>query len=88
MTFLGGGRACIGFKFSQLEMSEWCPSSVPRDRANSSDFTEVVLCALLDKFKFTPAQEKQIEWKLTNIVTATVVGEIGPKLPLVVSFAD
>ena len=21
MTFLGGGRACIGFKFSQLEMS-------------------------------------------------------------------
>ena len=24
LTFLGGGRACIGFKFSQLEMSMWC----------------------------------------------------------------
>ena len=23
LTFLGGGRACIGFKFSQLEMSMW-----------------------------------------------------------------
>ena len=22
MTFLGGGRSCVGFKFSQLEMSE------------------------------------------------------------------
>ena len=26
LTFLGGGRACIGFKFSQLEMSEYFPS--------------------------------------------------------------
>lgn len=23
MTFIGGGRACIGFKFSEMEMSEW-----------------------------------------------------------------
>ena len=23
MTFLGGGRACIGFKFAEMEISEW-----------------------------------------------------------------
>jgi len=27
MTFLGGGRACIGFKFSELEIIKWCERS-------------------------------------------------------------
>ncbi|KAJ3507527.1 hypothetical protein NMY22_g16903 [Coprinellus aureogranulatus] len=64
MTFVGGGRACIGFKFSQLEM-------------------KVVLCALLNKFKFAPVTGKQIEWKMTGIVTPAVVGEAGSQMPLI-----
>ncbi|TFK34561.1 cytochrome P450 [Crucibulum laeve] len=66
MTFLGGGRACIGFKFSQLEM-------------------KVVLSTLVEKFQFDPT-DKEICWKMTNIVTPTIVGGDGrPSLPLKVS---
>jgi hypothetical protein len=43
----------------------------------------------LDKFKFAPAKGKEVEWKMTGIVTPGVVGEPGPpQLPLVVSIAD
>ncbi|TEB29745.1 cytochrome P450 [Coprinellus micaceus] len=69
MTFLGGGRACIGFKFSQLEM-------------------KVVLCVLLDKFKFQEPKDKTIYWQMSALVTPTVNGEREPKLPLIVSRAD
>lgn len=43
MTFIGGGRACIGFKFSELEM-------------------KIVLCILIQTFKFTPT--KEIDWTM------------------------
>jgi cytochrome P450 len=43
MTFIGGGRACIGFKFSELEM-------------------KIVLCVLIQTFKFTPT--KEIDWTM------------------------
>ncbi|EAU84602.2 hypothetical protein CC1G_00121 [Coprinopsis cinerea okayama7 len=56
MTFIGGGRSCIGFKFSQLEM-------------------KVVLCCLLESFKFTPT-DKKITW-LFNGVTQPAVMEPG-----------
>ncbi|KAJ7724643.1 cytochrome P450 [Mycena metata] len=46
MTFIGGGRSCIGFKFSQLEMSEW---------------NKVVLCVLLRAFKFSQP-DPRIKW--------------------------
>ncbi|KAJ3550671.1 hypothetical protein NMY22_g306 [Coprinellus aureogranulatus] len=39
MTFLGGGRACIGFKFSQLEMS----------------MCQVVISRLIMKYRFEPS---------------------------------
>lgn len=52
-------------------------------------FTEVVLCVLLDKFKFAPANGKEIEWKMAVLVTPAVVGELGvTQLPLEVSLAD
>ncbi|TEB39431.1 cytochrome P450 [Coprinellus micaceus] len=69
MTFIGGGRACIGFKFAQLEM-------------------KVVLCSLLDKFKFSPVKGKEIRWKMTGIVTPAVAGEPGLQMPLIVGLAD
>ncbi|KAG2344709.1 cytochrome P450 [Suillus weaverae] len=43
MTFIGGGRACIGFMFSELEM-------------------KIVLCILIQTFKFTPTEE--IDWTM------------------------
>ncbi|TFK22383.1 cytochrome P450 [Coprinopsis marcescibilis] len=76
MTFLGGGRACIGFKFSQLEM-------------------KVVLCVLLQSFRFSLPRDKNIFWKMTGISKPGVEGEqicgtdpAQPKLPLVVSVLD
>ncbi|TFK25119.1 cytochrome P450 [Coprinopsis marcescibilis] len=52
MTFIGGSRACIGFKFSQLEM-------------------KVVLCTLLESFKFAPG-DKKIRWEYNGISQPTV----------------
>ncbi|EAU84603.2 cytochrome P450 [Coprinopsis cinerea okayama7 len=52
MTFIGGGRSCIGFKFSQLEM-------------------KVVLCALLESFRFSPTDKKVI-WLNNGIVQPAV----------------
>ncbi|KAG1725802.1 uncharacterized protein EDB91DRAFT_1167316 [Suillus paluster] len=62
MAFIGGGRACIGFKFSKLEM-------------------KMVLCILLQTFKFTSAQE--IEWT-TQVSYPKVKGSDNAKwqLPL------
>lgn len=69
MTFLGGGRACIGFKFSQLEM-------------------KAVLAGLLSQFSFSPVTSKQIQWKMTGIVTPSVEGSAVPQLPLKVALVD
>ncbi|KAJ2926779.1 hypothetical protein H1R20_g10302, partial [Candolleomyces eurysporus] len=68
MTFIGGGRACIGFKFSQLEM-------------------KIVMCLLLDKFRFELPKDKEIYWQMAALTTPTVNGNPKPQLPLVVSLA-
>lgn len=49
---------------------------------------EVVLCVLLDKFKFQEPKDKTIYWQMSALVTPTVNGEREPKLPLIVSRAD
>ncbi|KAJ3527750.1 hypothetical protein NMY22_g9670 [Coprinellus aureogranulatus] len=64
MTFLGGGRACIGFKFSQLEI-------------------KVVLCVLLDSFKFEVPPDKHIIWRMSALVTPSVDWNSKPQLPLI-----
>ncbi|KAJ2919029.1 hypothetical protein MD484_g1463, partial [Candolleomyces efflorescens] len=69
MTFIGGGRACIGFKFSQLEM-------------------KIVLCLLLDKFRFQLPKDKDIFWQMAALTIPTVDGIPKPRLPLIVSLAD
>ncbi|KAI0754297.1 cytochrome P450 [Daedaleopsis nitida] len=99
MTFLGGGRACIGFKFSQLEMSE-CrlppphtihsrithhPRPHPRPRPTASPWlAEVVLCMLLARFTFAPA-DKRIIWNLSGVRFPTVAGGSKPSMPLKVA---
>ena len=51
--------------------------------------SEVLLCVLLNKFKFAPAKGKEIEWKMEVLVTPAVVGESGmTQLPLEVSLVD
>ncbi|KAJ2915637.1 hypothetical protein MD484_g4757, partial [Candolleomyces efflorescens] len=70
MTFLGGGRACIGFKFSQLEM-------------------KVVLCLLLENFKFSPTDD-EIVWQWNGVVQpntkkALAKGNMKPSLPVKMS---
>ncbi|KAJ3913334.1 cytochrome P450 [Lentinula edodes] len=82
MTFIGGGRSCIGFKFSQLEMS----SSIlfGRSLGNIADwFTEVVISILVESFKFSPSdKEAEVFWQM-NGATAPVVGKDNhPRLPI------
>jgi hypothetical protein len=54
----------------------------------TSFLLEIVLCTLLNEFEFTPAEGKDIEWKMTGIVTPSVAGMTGPQLPLVISPVD
>ncbi|TFK27104.1 cytochrome P450 [Coprinopsis marcescibilis] len=52
MTFVGGSRACIGFKFSQLEM-------------------KVILCLLLESFRFDTT-EKKIKWQFVGVTQPAI----------------
>ncbi|KAJ3813616.1 cytochrome P450, partial [Lentinula aff. lateritia] len=68
MTFNGGSRSCIGFKFSQLEM-------------------KVVIAMLVENFKFSTPQNKEIFWQMSGIASPVVVGGGNsghPQLPLIV----
>ncbi|KAI0631050.1 cytochrome P450 [Trametes polyzona] len=69
-TFLGGGRSCIGFMFSQLEMSEKTIIVInPRSfvlLTNSNRMAEIVLAELLANFSFE-LSEKPIVWSLTGV---------------------
>ncbi|KAJ3889779.1 cytochrome P450 [Lentinula edodes] len=71
MTFNGGSRSCIGFKFSQLEM-------------------KVVIAMLVENFKFSTPQNKEIFWQMSGIASPVVVGGGNsghPQLPLIVELA-
>ena len=76
MTFLGGGRACLGFKFSQLEMSACflCLSrylSALQFTNESLSSAEIVLSLLVKKFKFAPSGKKII-WLSQGIMQPAV----------------
>ncbi|CDO70229.1 hypothetical protein BN946_scf184942.g29 [Trametes cinnabarina] len=91
MTFIGGSRACIGFKFAQVEMSEplsafrlpsivWCLTARLRLVR-----TESVLCILLQWFKFE-LTDKPITWNFAAVQYPTVGKDsTNPELPLKVS---
>ena len=48
---------------------------------------EVVLCLLLDKFRFELPKDKEIFWQMKALTTPTVNGDPKPQLPLIVSLA-
>ncbi|KAF5382086.1 hypothetical protein D9615_004310 [Tricholomella constricta] len=85
LTFIGGGRACIGFKFSQLEMSAPISDDFLRPMADTNVRllkSEVVLSVLLLHFRFHPP-EAEIVWEMGPIAIPTVKGKSGePVLPL------
>ncbi|KDR76158.1 hypothetical protein GALMADRAFT_210825 [Galerina marginata CBS 339.88] len=76
LTFLAGGRACMGFKFAQLEMSK------------SQCFrAEVVLALLLESLEFS-VSDKKIFWQMNGTVTPNLHPNIiGASLPMVISLA-
>ncbi|KAH8986071.1 cytochrome P450-like protein [Lactarius hatsudake] len=89
MTFTGGTRACIGFKFSQLEMSK--RSLVDSYRIlpylTTSLRLEVVLSQIIPAFRFAPTGA-EIVWRFGIISSPSVKGSVGtfqPKLPMIVS---
>lgn len=85
MTFIGGGRACIGFKFSEMEMSEWFICLTYLMPMLTFD-AEVMLYTLVDLFRFHPS--KEIFWNHIGISTPSVEREkLRPELPLIVSLA-
>lgn len=86
MTFLGGGRACIGFKFSQLEMSAYCCLSPRCTFIYNTAFAEVVLVMLLAKFTFA-LSDKGVFWNLAGIQYPTASKDsVHPQLLMKVGF--
>lgn len=87
MTFLGGSRACIGFKFSQLEMS-MLSSLFPISPLLTVPFdVEVVLVELISRFKFDLGTKQNIYWHMAGIVTPLLdpKATLEPQLPLKVT---
>ncbi|PPR01103.1 hypothetical protein CVT24_000411 [Panaeolus cyanescens] len=90
MTFSGGGRACMGFKFSQLEMSMSLSTLVylPLPKLTGLEFTEAVLAILISRFEFSPS--KEVDWQLTGVICPALKGGDPTKstLPMMVSLAE
>ncbi|KAJ7454363.1 cytochrome P450 [Mycena galericulata] len=83
MTFLGGGRSCIGFKYAQLEISAliddfdiWIKPQL------HFVFSEVVLCVPLRSFKFS-APDPRIEWQKPGAILGPYLDN-QPALPILV----
>ncbi|KAL0064457.1 hypothetical protein AAF712_008621 [Marasmius tenuissimus] len=72
MTFTCGGRSCIGFKFSQLEMST---------------HSQVVLLQLVEAFEFRPTGT-EIYWQSNIVTTPVIKGGQDAKLPVRISLAE
>ena len=71
MTFLGGGRACVGVKFAQLQMSAFFGSATqPVTTFSHILITEVVLSTLVENFTFAPGS-KEIIWQLNGVIQPT-----------------
>lgn len=93
MSFLGGGRACIGFKFSQLEISAPFPLIEPEGLNRLNLLSEIVLSLLIKRFKFSPSGKKVV-WLCNGVTQPTVEdpnlpdnGRLKTQLPLKVSVA-
>ncbi|KAH7913518.1 cytochrome P450 [Hygrophoropsis aurantiaca] len=78
MTFLGGSRACIGFKFADMEMSK---SIVICLCTQPNQFTppEQVLTTLIPRIHFAlpPPDVKEVYWKMNGLQIPVVLPPAG-----------
>ncbi|KAL1946289.1 hypothetical protein VTO73DRAFT_15416 [Trametes versicolor] len=77
MTFSGGARGCIGFTFSQLEMSRSTPVNYVRPsmlRQSAIHMAEVVLSEMLANFTFE-LSERPAVWNLAGVSYPTASTE-------------
>ncbi|KAH9949937.1 cytochrome P450 [Amylocystis lapponica] len=84
MTFIGGGRACIGFKFSELEMSTYLVLTTFWLLLLIIAYLEAVLCTLLPAFTFELPKES-IVWNIAGINYPTMSSGNQPQMLLKVS---
>ncbi|KAH9949926.1 cytochrome P450 monooxygenase [Amylocystis lapponica] len=84
MTFIGGGRACIGFKFSELEMSTHLVLSTFWLLPLIIVCLEAVLCTLLPAFTFEVPKES-IVWNISGVNYPTMGSGNQPRMLLKVS---
>ncbi|KAG0694815.1 cytochrome P450 [Suillus ampliporus] len=92
MTFLAGNRACIGFKFAEMEMSELSNLSVILHNDENSLLEDVLATLLRDIHFLLPSEPdetghvKEVYWKMTGFHTPVVKAPAGdgetPQLPL------
>jgi hypothetical protein len=83
LTFIGGGRACIGFKFSQLELSKLHLPPLPC-RALKVCTPEIMALHLLDHLKFS-LTDKDVAWRALGIISPAVdMGKHRPELPMII----
>ncbi|THH10431.1 hypothetical protein EW145_g1337 [Phellinidium pouzarii] len=73
LTFLGGGRSCIGYRFALIEMSK-CPSHKALRKEMTYCNTEIILATLLLAFRFTHTED-QIVWNLSQILSPSFTGK-------------
>lgn len=88
MTFSGGGRACIGFKFAEMEMSMLYLPILLLFFAHINT-SELVLSVLLETFVFSPSS-KDIFWAMSFLQSPVLKGakSLSPQLPLKLSFVE
>lgn len=74
MTFSGGGRSCIGFKFALLSLSELKhPGPSPWIRITT--LPELLLASLISRYEFRMADGKETVWHMNHIAAPTTRGD-------------
>lgn len=89
MTFLGGARSCIGYRFALVEYVTYNLSAPLIKKLTMSIRMKALLFTLIRSFEFSlalPASE--IEMRALVVTRPYVKGEKGAQMPLIVKVCD